>query len=424
MASRGRGKKLAVVEDDDDITTPTAGGSDDEGPDEVVEYIPDAGPVSGARRMIRTFADEEDDAPPPVGDDEEDLPPAAPARRAQIADEDDDPLPVPRKPAARAVAAPAPVVRPKPSAGKATAAPAAPAPTRMTLVVGVPSGNTPAGEYDGDIVTAAAKKVYAAPNGLNQNKNWRNVASSTHIEPFFFEGAMYNSVGLALVAQKASLVSPELSQSFAVGGSSANAVVREASKSIKLSSTQKDDWETIRSDVLTDIWTARAMQSVALQNVMLATTPATVIEGGVEATEYMKVAAKLASMSDDDIDAQMATFAELKANAVALPAPTPSKKKPAPVADEEADDAVVDPLTKYITAADRGRYTFAHNFEGKKGHPYLLSIYPHDIGTKWSITHRKSNEVVYEGYDATTKGKVLSDVILVMLFDCLYDKVE
>lgn len=131
-----------------------------------------------------------------------------------------------------------------------------------------------AGKGKNEFVSYDAK--YAA---LNEIKNWRQILSNFYVEPFVFNGAMYNSVEHAFQATKIAIADTEKARYFTIEsnhdiGRGDGGVAQKNRKLVKLNEEQLKYWESIKLDVMTDITRERIRQSAVYKKTLLATMDA------------------------------------------------------------------------------------------------------------------------------------------------------
>jgi predicted NAD-dependent protein-ADP-ribosyltransferase YbiA (DUF1768 family) len=111
---------------------------------------------------------------------------------------------------------------------------------------------------------------------LNKIKDWRRILSNFYVEPFEYEGNIYNSVEHAFQSCKIRLANKEMANYFTVGsnhyiGLGDGALAQRSRKIVVLSKSQIRKWDCIKYNIMIQITLQRILQSTKYKNILLLT---------------------------------------------------------------------------------------------------------------------------------------------------------
>ena len=132
---------------------------------------------------------------------------------------------------------------------------------------------------------------------LNKIKDWRRILSNFYVEPFEYEGNIYNSVEHAFQSCKIRLANKEMANYFTVNsnhyiGLGDGALAQRSRKIVVLSKSQIRNWDCIKYNIMIQITLQRILQSTKYKNILLLTGNAelwhVISRNGVVRNKYLE----------------------------------------------------------------------------------------------------------------------------------------
>ena len=111
---------------------------------------------------------------------------------------------------------------------------------------------------------------------LNKIKDWRRILSNFYVEPFEYEGNIYNSVEHAFQSCKIRLANKEMANYFTVNsnhyiGLGDGSLAQRSRKIVVLSKSQIRNWDCIKYNIMIQITLQRILQSTKYKKILLLT---------------------------------------------------------------------------------------------------------------------------------------------------------